>query len=30
MSFIRPLLEYVGVVWDNCAQYGMNELENTK
>ena len=21
VSFIRPLLEYAGVVWDNCTQY---------
>ena len=27
MPFIRPLLEYADVVWDNCEQYGMNELE---
>ena len=26
-SFIRPLLEYADVVWDNCTQYGANELE---
>ena len=26
-SFIRPLLEYVDVVWNNCAQYESNELE---
>ena len=30
-SFIRPLLEYADVVWNNCAQYESNELEkNTK
>ena len=26
-SFIRPLLEYADVVWNNCAQYDSNELE---
>ena len=26
-SFIRPLLEYAGVVWDNCTQYEANELD---
>ena len=26
-SFIRPLLEYADVVWNNCAQYESNELE---
>jgi len=26
-SFIRPLLEYADVVWDNCTQYEANELE---
>ena len=26
-SFIRPLLEYADVVWDNCMQYKANELE---
>ena len=26
-SFIRPLLEYTDVVWDNCTQYEANELE---
>ena len=31
MSFIRPLLEYASVVWDNCAEYESEELEkNTK
>lgn len=25
-SFIRPLLEYADVVWDNCTQYEVNEL----
>ena len=26
-SFIRPLLEYADVVWDNCFQYKANALE---
>ncbi|MCG8046167.1 MAG: reverse transcriptase domain-containing protein [Candidatus Thiodiazotropha endolucinida] len=26
-SFIRPLLEYADIVWNNCAQYESNELE---
>ena len=26
-SFIRQLLEYADVVWDNCTQYEANELE---
>ena len=26
-SFIRPVLEYAGVVWDNCTQYEAKELE---
>ena len=26
-SFIRPLLEYADVVWDNCTQYEAYELE---
>ena len=26
-SFIRPLLEYGDVIWNNCAQYEANELE---
>ena len=26
-SFIRPLLEYADVVWDNCTQCEANELE---
>ena len=25
--FIRPLIEYADVVWDNCTQYEANELE---
>ena len=27
LSFIRPLLEYADVVWDNCTQYEVDELE---
>ena len=26
-SFIRPLLEYADIVWDNCTQYEVNDLE---
>lgn len=26
-TFIRPILEYADVVWDNCSQYEANELE---
>ena len=26
-SFIRQLLEYADVIWDNCTQYEENELE---
>ena len=26
-SFIRPLLEYADVIWNNCAQYESNELK---
>ena len=26
-SFIIPLLEYADVVWDNCTQYEVDELE---
>ena len=26
-SFIRPLLEYTDVIWDNCMQQNKNELE---
>ena len=26
-SFIRPLLEYADVVWDNCTDYEVEELE---
>ena len=26
-SFIRPVIEYSNVVWDNCTLYEANELE---
>lgn len=26
-TFIRPLLEYADVVWDNCTSYEVNDLE---
>ena len=26
-SFIRPLLKYADVIWDNCTQQNKNELE---
>ena len=26
-SFIRPLLEYADVIWDNCTQQNKKELE---
>ena len=26
-AFIRPILEYSDVIWDNCAQYEKNEFE---
>ena len=26
-SFIRPVLEYADVVWDNCTKYEEDELE---
>ena len=29
-SFIRPLLEYSNVVWDNCTQYESEDLEKIK
>ena len=27
ITFIRPLLEYADVIWDNCTQYEKDELE---
>ena len=29
-SFIRPLIEYADVVWNNCTQYEVNELEKNQ
>ena len=26
-TFIRPILEYADVVWNNCTQYEINELD---
>ena len=28
-SFIRPVLEYADVIWNNCTQYESNELVTT-
>ena len=30
IAFIRPLLEYADVIWDNCAQYEVVELEKAQ
>ena len=30
LSFIRPLLEYGDVIWDNCTQYEKNELDKVQ
>ena len=30
LTFIRPLLEYANVVWDNCTLYDVNELEKNQ
>ena len=27
LLFIRPILEYCDVIWNNCAQYEKNEIE---
>ena len=27
VAFIRTILEYVDVIWDNCARYEKNEIE---
>ena len=27
IAFIRPLLEYADVIWDNCTQYEKDDLE---
>ena len=29
-SFIRPILEYCKVIWDNCADYEKEDLENIR
>ena len=29
-AFIRPLLEYADVVWDNCPKYESNKLEKNQ
>ena len=30
LSFIRPVLEYADVIWNNCTQYESNELEKIR
>ena len=30
IAFIRPLLEYADVIWDNCSQYEKDELEKVQ
>ena len=30
LSFIRPVLEYADVIWNNCTQYESNELVGMK
>ena len=30
ISFIRPLLEYADVVWDNCTRYKVSAIENVQ
>ena len=27
LTFIRPLLEYGDIIWDNCTQYERQELD---
>ena len=27
ISFVRPILEYANIVWDNCTQYETNAIE---
>ena len=27
ITFIRPILKYADVIWDNCSQYEKDELE---
>ena len=29
-AFIRPLLEYADVIWDNCSHYEKDKLEKSK
>ena len=29
-SFIRPLLEYADVLWNNCTQYESNKLDKNQ
>ena len=29
-AFIRPILEYGDVVWDNCSQYENQEIEKVQ
>ena len=30
ISFLRPILEYASVVWDNCTQYEKHRLEHVQ
>ena len=30
LSYIRPVLEYADVIWNNCTQYESNELEKNQ
>ena len=30
ISFIRPLLEYANVVWDNCTRYEISAIEKVQ
>ena len=30
IAFIRPILEYADLIWDNCPQYEKNELEKIR
>ena len=29
-TFIRPILEYADVVWDNCTQFDQTEIEKVQ
>ena len=29
-AFIRPLIEYGDIIWDNCSQYEKDELEKNQ